>query len=161
MLRYTLRPNHAHETTLREELDVLARYLDIMRVRFADQLTIECDTPAELDDVLVPSFVLQPIVENALEHGIARLEEPGRVSVSAASVNESVVLTVTDNGPGSERDVEQSATRGIGIANTRVRLEQLYGAQQSLDVRFARGGGTQVVVRLPLRRASATIASHV
>ncbi len=149
LLRLTLRAEPEHETPLHEELALLERYLAIMRIRFADRVTVRCEMDPRVADALVPSFILQPLVENAFEHGVARLQRPGRIDVTAAAdAHGTLVLTVRDDGPGID-GVGRPA--GLGLANARNRLRELYGARGSLELRAAPGGGTVVEVRLPLR----------
>ena len=148
LLRLTLRSDPDHETPLTEELALLERYLAIMRIRFSDRVTVDCSVDPRVADALVPSFILQPIVENAFEHGVSRLQRPGRIEIDARPVNESLVLTVRDNGPGP--GPTENGT-GVGLANTRRRLEELHGGSASLELVGPPAGGTMVEVRLPLR----------
>jgi len=154
LLRLTLRADPEHETPLREELAVLDRYLAIMRIRF-DRVTVTVDVDARVADALVPSFILQPVVENAFEHGVARLQRPGQVQVSARASGDSLVLSVRDDGPGPEG---ATARGGLGLSVTRRRLAELYGDAARLDLLAAAEGGTTVEVRLPLRVSAATPA---
>jgi LytS/YehU family sensor histidine kinase len=149
LLRHALRSDPRDETTLREELELLDRYLDIMRTRFGDRLTIRRTVPTDVEAALVPTFVLQPLVENALEHGVDRVEESGCVEIDAARDGESLVLAVRDNGAGERADAR--AGLGIGLTNTRARLAALYGDAAALALRPRPGGGTEVVLRLPFR----------
>ena len=148
LLRLTLRSDPAHETPLHEEIALLERYLAIMRIRFADRVTVRCDVEPGVADALVPSFILQPIVENAFEHGVARLQRPGHIHIAARAADEALVLTVADDGPGPGA---AGGAPGVGLANTRRRLAELYGAHGSLELRGPAGGGATVAVRLPLR----------
>src|SRR5688572_14962636 len=148
LLRLTLRADPDHETALNEEVALLDRYLDIMRIRFSDRVTIESKVDDDVSNALVPSFILQPIVENAFEHGVARLQRPGLIEIEAKPDGATLVLTVRDNGPGPSVTDGES---GVGLANTRRRLAELYGDQASLQMRAAPGTGTTVEVRLPLR----------
>jgi two-component system LytT family sensor kinase len=149
LLRATLARRASHQITLGEELELLERYLDIMRVRFNDRLTVNVDVPAELQSALVPQLLLQPLVENALEHGIARHPGPGAVSIEAKCSGGSLYITVIDNGPGID-PAGGSLEEGIGLATTRARLARLYGESQRLTLtRAERGGGTCVSVQLP------------
>jgi len=157
LLRATLRRPARNEIPLRDEMALLGRYIDIMRVRFGDRLTIEERVPAELGGYLVPSFVLQPLVENALEHGIARRAGPGVVGVSAARADGRLILTVTDDGPGVD-GAEAGPDDGIGLSNTRLRLEQLYGAGRWLTLEAGVRGGTCAKVEVPLREGAAGTA---
>jgi signal transduction histidine kinase len=160
LLRATLRRPALNEIPLRDEMALLGRYVDIMRVRFGGRLTIEERMPAELAGYLVPSFVLQPLVENALEHGIARRAGPGLVIVSAERSDGHLQLTVTDDGPGlpsvAPADGEGGGGAGIGLANTRLRLEQLYGAGRWLTLEPGPTGGMRATVRMPLRDGTLT-----
>ena len=158
LLRATLRHPQGHEIPLREELGVLDRYLDIMQLRFGPRLLVERDVPADLEDALVPGFLLQPLVENALEHGVSRRTGPVRVRVAAAVAGRRLRVSVTDDGPGLEpRQARWSGpaheSGGIGLTNTRRRLEELYGDDHALTLRRIPDVGTEAAVELPLRRA--------
>jgi sensor histidine kinase YesM len=149
LLRLTLRAAPDHETPLREEIEFLDRYVAIMRIRFADRVTIRSDVDAGVSEALVPSFILQPIVENAFEHGVGRLQRPGSIDISAHASGDALVLRVRDDGPGP---AEASRGLGVGLTNTRQRLAELYGTAAGLTLSARAGGGTVVEVRLPLRR---------
>jgi two-component system, LytTR family, sensor kinase len=149
LLRFTLRADPAHEIPLHEEIAVLDRYLSIMRMRFSDRVTVHCDVDARAATSLVPSFILQPIVENAFEHGIAKLKRPGEVHIEARMADASLVLTVRDDGPGP-RSADHA---GVGLTNTRRRLAELYGTRGSLQMLAPAGGGTIVELRMPFRAA--------
>jgi two-component system, LytTR family, sensor kinase len=144
LLRHTLEGDD-QEIPLARELEMLRRYLDIMEVRFQDKLEVSIETEGSLDDALVPNLVLQPLVENAFRHGLALMQTAGRVAVRAVRVDGDLVLTVRDNGRGPGKEVRD----GVGLANTRARLVQLYGARQRLALTAAEGGGALVEVRLP------------
>jgi signal transduction histidine kinase len=156
LLRLTLRADPDHETPLHEEIALLDRYLDIMRIRFSDRVTVECSVDPRVANALVPSFILQPIVENAFEHGVARLQRPGHIEIDARSVASSLVLTIRDNGLGPS--ASESGT-GVGLENTRRRLAELYGGDASLQLFARAGAGTTVEVRLPLRLAAPALAA--
>jgi LytS/YehU family sensor histidine kinase len=98
--------------------------------------------------VVVPEFILQPLVENAVRHGIAKRSEPGTIEISATVDGSELVLTVADDGPGY---VPELAARGVGLTNTRARLETLFGERGRLEIRGREGRGTIATVRLPLR----------
>jgi two-component system, LytTR family, sensor kinase len=123
-----------------------------MRMRFSDRVTVRWEVDPRAATGLVPSFILQPIVENAFEHGIAKLKRPGEVFIGAHAADESLVLTVRDDGPGPVA----SDHSGVGLTNTRDRLAALYGASGSVEMRAPFGGGTIVEVRLPFRLAPET-----
>ena len=151
LLRHALRSDARHETTLREELGFLDRYLSIMRTRFGDQLTVQRHVPSDLDGALVPTFVLQPLVENSLEHGVRRLDGAGCVEIEASREGDRLVLSVRDNGSGESHGVREGL--GIGLANTRARLAALYGERAELRLTPRTNGGMETALRLPLRFA--------
>jgi two-component system, LytTR family, sensor kinase len=149
LLRLTLQRGGRHEVPLDEELVLLGHYLAVIEVRFQDRLAVTLDVPDELRAALVPHFVLQPLVENALQHGIARRGGRGRVEVAAACAGDELLLSVTDDGPGLGDGARGFPREGIGLSNTRRRLAQLYGARAALAVDAAPGGGLRVALRLP------------
>jgi signal transduction histidine kinase len=148
LLRLTLRADPDHESRLHDELELLERYLDIMRIRFSDRVTVQTRVDARVTDALVPAFILQPIVENAFEHGVARLQRPGTIDIDAQPVDDFLVLTVRDNGSGP---ASAEPGNGVGLANTRRRLAELYGDNSSLELTSSPNAGTRVEVRMPLR----------
>jgi len=159
VLRQVLRTSHANETSLREELAFLRTYLEIEQVRFGDRLAVHWRIDEELLEATVPVLLLQPLVENALRHGIARSEEGGVVEIGARQASGEMELWVHDTGSGStDGDAERldSATRdsgsGLGLSNTRKRLEQLYPARARLTLEREAGGGARACVTLPHRR---------
>ncbi|HEX4633180.1 MAG TPA: histidine kinase [Gemmatimonadales bacterium] len=148
LLRATLAFPGTHEIPLAEELALVDRYLSIMRVRFLDRLTVRIDVPPEARDALVPAFLLQPLLENALEHGLAVKPGPGELDVVAAHDDGRLTITITDDGPGPA----QNAAAGVGLTNTRERLTQLYGSDQALTLGPAGStGGGRVRVSIPWR----------
>ena len=156
VLRQVLRTDQAHEISLDTELRFLERYLAIEQVRFSDRLRVRFDVDDELLDAAVPPFVLQPIVENALRHGIAKRADAGVVEIAARRDGTSLVLTVSDNGPGVDATSGQTGGEpgnGLGLANVRERLTTMYGAHGHLELHArsqAEGGGTLAVVTMPL-----------
>lgn len=149
LLRRTLQRGGGHEVTLQEELELLGLYLEIVQTRFADRLTLVRAIAPGLDDALVPHFILQPLVENALEHGIARRGGAGRIAISAIREGDTLLLEVTDDGAGLGATGRGPVRDGIGLTNTRRRLAQLYGAAQSLQLAPGAEGGLTVTLRLP------------
>ena len=150
LLRRTFQQGGRHEVTLAEELETLGHYVEIVRTRFQDRLSIEVSAPDELRNALVPAFILQPIVENALEHGIARRAGAGRVTVTAVRDGAQLRLTVTDDGAGV-RGADGFPADGIGLSNTRERLRELYGDAQSLELAPVQPNGLRVTATMPLR----------
>jgi two-component system LytT family sensor kinase len=145
LLRYTIDSRGAATVPLREELDFLQRYIDIMEIRFQGKLRVELKIDSDTLDVAVPSLVLQPIVENALEHGASRAAGEGRIEISAHHDGGRLVLTVRDNGPGVPAE-----SPGVGLSNTRARLAQIYGGDASLTLTSAPGGGAIATIVIPL-----------
>lgn len=146
LLRSTL-DDRRIERPLGAELAHLETYLEIERMRLGDRLSIELDVGRELHGACVPSLVLQPLVENALVHGIAPRAAGGRLWISARGEGQALLLAVDDDGQG----LAGMAGEGIGLSNTRRRLEQLYGGLQELRIEPRPGGGVSARVRVPLR----------
>jgi two-component system LytT family sensor kinase len=149
LLRMTLEKNTTQEIRLREELAILDCYLEIEQTRFEDRLRIEREIPQEVLDAFVPSLVLQPIVENAMRHGVARQRESALVAIRAERSNGSLILQVTDNGPGI--DFSTPMKEGIGLSTTRQRLFRLYGERSHVELQNAKSGGLVVTMTIPLR----------
>ncbi|HEX4164512.1 MAG TPA: histidine kinase [Bryobacteraceae bacterium] len=151
LLRQVLRTDESHETTLSRELEFLQRYLAIEQVRFSDRLRPRIEINPAVARAAVPRFLLQPLVENALRHGIARRAEAGCVEVTADREDDQLVLTVCDDGPGLSATPDTES--GVGLSNTRARLSALYDAHATLQVGNAKGGGVIATVRLPYHEA--------
>jgi two-component sensor histidine kinase len=151
-LRRTIEDVARQNVPLRDELEFAQQYLDIQKVRFGDRLQLRFDVPRELQPAQVPSLILQPLVENAVKHGIAKHLPGGEVAISASQRNGKLTLTVWNDGPGLAADwrIERS---GIGLANVRTRLQSLYGAAFELDLRNGLGG-VEAVVSLPFSLAA-------
>ena len=149
LLRLTLEDVEAQEVPLWRELEFLRLYLAIEQVRFEDRLRVRIAPAPELDDVLVPHMVLQPVVENAVRHGLGQSEEAVTIEVAATSVHGSLMLVVLDDGPGLVPVTPGHS--GIGLANTRARLARLYGDAAHLVVEPAADRGVRVTITLPMR----------
>jgi two-component system, LytTR family, sensor kinase len=149
LLRRTLNKNGAYEIPLKEELEILEIYLDIQRTRFEDRLTTVVEAePAVLDD-MVPRLILQPLVENAVRHGISRRTGPGRIEVRAWHDNGTLRMTVLNDGAGW--DPGALADGGLGLANTRARLAQHFQNRYSFDLREAGDGGALAEIAVPVK----------
>jgi two-component system LytT family sensor kinase len=142
--------NHKPEATLAEEVEYLQRYVDIQKVRFGERLGYSVDIPEALMDVPVPSLLLQPLVENAIKHGLAERVAGGEIRI-AARQGRALSLSVYNDGPPLAADWE-SKSAGVGLANLRTRLRIMYGDAADLDARNV-DGGVEVVVTLPLAEA--------
>jgi two-component system, LytTR family, sensor kinase len=153
LLRHVLRDLSAHEVPLRDELALLERYVDIERARFANGLAVEFTIDDQLLDALVPALILQPLVENAIRHGVAMREEATTVAVEASATGSMLALHVRDDGPGLPRDWDPERSSGVGLRNTRARLAGLYGSAAALCVSGGKHGGVDAKVTLPLRFA--------
>ncbi len=150
LLRATLAAGDAQETTLAQEIALTARYLEIEQVRFADRLTVLWTLQEELGDQRVPAFALQPLVENALKHGLGRRAGVGTVEIITRTVDGTLELVVRDGGPGPVSDTPARGGAGIALANLRSRLERLYGSAATLTLLPRAEGGTDAIVRIPL-----------
>lgn len=149
-LRMTLRDLDRQEIPLRQEFEFLQRYLAIEQMRFGSRLRFSVEAAAEILDAAVPQLILQPIVENAVRHGIAPYGCGGEIVVSAARDHQRLLLTVQDSGPGIlEERLPAPAPAGLGLANTHARLNQLYETAQRLTLENLAGGGFRVQIELP------------
>lgn len=160
LLRRVLDDQEAQEVPLRDELAFLRDYLAVQRVRFQGRLEVEEDVSPDVLDALVPPLLLQPLVENAVGHGVSRLEEGvGTIRLTARRAGDRLRLTVEDNGPGLGAEPAAAGTRtGVGLPNTRARLQALYDGDGTLALTPAPAGGVVATVELPFRR-TATAAS--
>jgi two-component system, LytTR family, sensor kinase len=149
LLRRALRDMGSQEVALREEVEFLDRYLEIEHVRFPDRLRVVREIHPESLGALVPTLLLHPLVENAIRHGVARRAQGGRLGIRARRVDERLELRVWDDGPPDGGG--EAPSSGIGLANTRARLEHLYGPAHRFELRRAREGGMEVAVSLPFR----------
>ena len=147
-LRLTLKTSDAQTVRLVQEIEFLKCYLDIERIRFDDRLVVSFDIQPNALEHIVPNLILQPIVENAVRHGVARQPGVGRINVSAFDRNGRLNLQVQDNGPGLSVN-PNAVNSGIGIRNTRARLQQSYGNDYRLDINEAPNGGAVVTLEIP------------
>jgi two-component system, LytTR family, sensor kinase len=154
LLRLTMKHRSDNEITLREELALVDNYIEIMRVRFGDRVTITRNVEREALDVFVPQFILQPLVENAFDHGIARTPGASSIAINAVRSNGHLELSVSDDGRGTSDSTTDGNKNGIGLTNTRLRLEQLYGSAQSMSLERLADRGTRVAIAVPWRMAA-------
>lgn len=152
LLRALLRNDRSQEVTLEKEIDLLQLYTRIMEARMEERLTVNVEIAADTRECLVPQLLLQPLVENAIRYGADPRSFQVDIRVSAIRENGSVRISVRDHGPGLPAMPEKT---GIGLRNTKERLERLYGATQSLSVRTAGDGGAEVEVMLPFHTTGA------
>jgi LytS/YehU family sensor histidine kinase len=147
-LRMTLEQRHAQQVPLSREMEFLRCYLDIQQVRFQDRLSTRLDVDENTLRAAVPSMILQPLVENALRHGLLAKAEPGNLRIAGHREGDLLYLRVDDDGLGLPPDGPQE---GIGLGNTRARLDVLFGAAASMELSRNAGGGTRVELRFPFR----------
>jgi two-component system LytT family sensor kinase len=149
LLRVALDETRPQQVPLEAELAFVDRYLDIQRIRFGDRLSIHQDVAPEALSALVPSMLLQPLVENAIKYGISTECGPGSVGIHVARSNGTLELRVTDSGPGFQSTTPGARPNGIGLRNTEARLAQLYGSAQHVEYSHAPGGGASVTISMP------------
>jgi two-component sensor histidine kinase len=153
LLRLALSHSTQPEVSLREDVEFLRRYVEIQQTRLGERLQFEEVIAQDALDNLVPALLLQPLVENAIRHGIEPSPDPGVVRVIVQPEGERLVVTVEDNGAGLSTNGTERAGIGIGLQNLRSRLETLYGDRQRVEVGTRTGGGVSVRVEIPLRQA--------
>jgi LytS/YehU family sensor histidine kinase len=146
-LRLSLDTAGMQEVPLKREMEFLDKYLDIEQVRFGDRLQVSRAIDPETLDRLVPNLVLQPLVENAVRHGIAPRASGGRIDISASMRQGRLIVEVLDDGLSAADPIRE----GLGLSNTRARLEQLYGSDARLELGSAAEGGFRVRLTIPVR----------
>ena len=151
-LRRALEDSHRAQVTLREEVEYLQRYIDIQKVRFGDRLRVSVDIPDELLATQVPNLLLQPLVENAIKHGVSKRRSGGEIRVSGICRDGALRLTVYNDGPWAQEDLAVAPHR-VGLGNLRTRLQILHGDRSELLLQPAETGGVEVIVTLPLQEA--------
>jgi two-component sensor histidine kinase len=149
LLRYTLESTDAQEVPLRQELDFLDRYLEIQQARFGERLAVRREIEPETLEARVPNLVLQPLVENAIEHGIGPHARRGEIVLRAKRHQSQLELQVQDNGAGLPKHA--ALQESVGLGNTRARLQQLYGQAQQLELQNGSEGGLTVRITIPWR----------
>jgi sensor histidine kinase YesM len=148
LLRATV-DGRQHTSTLGEETEFVKRYIELQRVRFRDRLDVHYDISPESEPCAVPAFLLQPIVENAFRHGMAKRPGPCRLELSASVDDGELHVWVRDDGAGLPDDFSVNEHAGTGLRNTRLRLQRIYEGAAELDLQPAAGGGTVAHIRLP------------
>jgi two-component system, LytTR family, sensor kinase len=151
LLRMSFESSGIQITTLSRELEFVTGYLEVEKIRFGKRLNVRLEIAPETLDAQVPSLLLQPIVENAIRHGISKLTAGGSIWITASQDGRNLHLRVTDNGPGLIKAIDFPSRSGFGLRMTRERLETMYGDEQSCEIRGAMGGGVEVRVTIPFR----------
>jgi len=152
-LRRVVQDSDKQQVSLIEELEFTQKYLDIQKVRFADRLTVSLDVPEDLFPVQVPCLILQPMVENAVKHGIAKRVQGGAIRIAAVRSNGTITLSVCNDGPSLPVGWDQTQS-GVGISNVRTRLQGLYGNKFELSLQNGDQGGVKASVSIPLISAA-------
>jgi len=148
LLRRVVEDSHRQQVPLGEELEFAQTYLDIQKVRFADRLQVSVDVPKELFLAQVPSLILQPMVENAVKHGIAKRVQGGTIRINASRSNGTLTVRVYNDGPGLVAGWDNNGS-GVGISNIRTRLQNLYGDEFELSMQNRSSGGVEASVSVP------------
>jgi LytS/YehU family sensor histidine kinase len=155
LLRRALDSADEQEVPLREEVKFVELYLNIQSARFPDRLTVRMDVAPDALDALVPNLILQPLVENAVRHGISPSESPGMIVVSAYCAGRMLHVEVSDDGPGLESGWRMEESEGIGLANTVERLKRLYASDHRFELRNGEGRGVTASLVIPFREGRA------
>jgi two-component sensor histidine kinase len=157
LFRFSLESSNDQEIPLSRELELLRRYLAIEQRRFGQRLEIDQNADPEVFNALVPTLILQPIVENAIRHGIESQAGLGRIAISARRSGNQIKLSVSDNGKKPfDSSIKEDKRQGIGLANTRARLQQLYGKEQSFSIFNGDLGGWTVEIKIPFSATPVT-----
>ena len=156
-LRLTLENSGSQEVTLQQEMEFLSCYLEIERIRFQNRLVTRMDLGPQTLEAKVPNLILQPIVENAIRHGIAPRSTPGLIEIEAKQLDGTLRIQVRDNGPGlpEHRTSDNQFKKGLGLANTETRLERLYGADHLFNLSNNPEGGLIVTLEIPFHKDDA------
>ena len=152
LLRLALETQGTQEVTLKQELEFLEKYLDIERMRFHDRLTINMDVDPQSLDARLPNMILQPLVENAIKHGIAARPGAGTIDINIKRDDGKLRVSIRDDGTGLPAGWQTAGVReGVGLQNTRQRLEQLYNGEHRFELRDIAGGGVEAEMTIPYR----------
>jgi two-component system, LytTR family, sensor kinase len=150
LLRRTLELGSLQEIPLSRELDLVSRYLEIQKARFGDRLRVNMAIAAGAENAVVPALLLQPLVENAIRHGLAARLDAGRIDIEARVDAGTLIMVVTDDGSGESEETIAGPER-VGLGNTRARLETLYGDRATLELTRVEGRGARVTIEIPVR----------
>jgi sensor histidine kinase YesM len=159
LLRLSLDAVGVHEVPLSRELTFLQKYVDIQQTRFRDRLRVEMDIQPHTRYALVPNLILQPLVENAIRHGIGPRRAPGWIRISTRQVFDELWMEISDNGQGLTRHRGGVPAEGVGLRNTRARLQQLYNHDHRMTLEDQPGGGCVVKIHIPFRESSEEVVT--
>jgi signal transduction histidine kinase len=150
LLRAAVEFSDASEVPLTRELEWIEQYVELQQIRYEEQLDVDVEVAPEAMRAMVPPLLLQPLVENSIKHGVEKHAGGGRIAIAATRAGDTLTLRVRDNGPGPGN----ASTNGVGLRNTRARLETLYGDASSVTLRAAEGGGAEAIVEIPFRESA-------
>jgi LytS/YehU family sensor histidine kinase len=151
-LRLTVDNSEQQLVTLKEETEFLRCYLDIEQVRFGDRLTVTFELEPQTLSAQVPHLILQPVVENAIQHAIAPRAAQGHINIKAKRLNSLLRVAISDSGPGISSNANSLGKKGVGLSNVRSRLQQIYGPDFRFELMNASDGGLTVVMEIPFQR---------
>lgn len=154
LLRLSLENTNAQKISLKEELDFLKLYLDIQQTRFKDRLHVVMNIADNTLNARVPNLIMQPLVENAITHGIAPHSNAGRLEISSTRENGRLKLLIRDDGPGLANGETANFVEGVGLSNTKARLQQMYGGDHDFKLTDATGGGLLVTMDIPFQETT-------
>jgi two-component system, LytTR family, sensor kinase len=154
LLRLTIESIGRHEVTLKQELDFVQKYLEIERIRFQERLNLVLDVAPETLDSMVPSMLLQPLVENSIHHGFGAKMQEGEITIEARRVGAKLVVKIADNGCGFPSEDQRPRGSGLGLPNIQRRLDQLYPASYRFEVGSSSTGGALVSIEMPFHNIS-------
>jgi LytS/YehU family sensor histidine kinase len=157
LLRHVLEESGDATVPLATEIDFVSRYLEIEQHRFRDRLRVEIEIDDDVADACLPGLLLQPLVENAVRHGIGARAAAGLISIRAFADGDRVIIRIGDDGPGFQGAAASANGSGIGLRNTRERLRYLYGSDASLHIGEREGGGAELVLSLPRSHRTANV----
>lgn len=149
LLRHSLKSGNTYEIQLRNEFELLNKYLDIIKIRFANKITINQTIDENTKDAYIPSFILQPLLENAVFHGVEQKASDGVISISCKKISNDLQILITDNGKGFDIQDKESFQDSIGLNNTLERLKTLYGEAYSFNIDSIKNEGTAVELLIP------------
>ncbi len=152
LLRMTLEKSGEQEILLKDELEFLKLYLEIEKTRFQDRLNVNLNIDRNALDCVVPNLILQPLVENAIKHGIAKKSTKGEINIKTEFIDSRLSITINDNGSGLKQGINSGIIEGFGLSNTRKRLEQLYGKGHNFSIGNSESGGVNVTLVIPCRK---------
>jgi len=160
-LRYSLDSDPVQRVTLAQEIDATNLYLGIEQLRFGERLRVNMDIAPEARTALVPSLILQPLIENAVKYAVSRREEGGTIQIQARRDGDSLAIVIDDDGPGCPNFAERRDGHGVGLANTRERLSVLYGTQQDFSIANRTPRGVEVRIRLPFESTGVEKSTNI